>query len=738
MDKYSTLNQPQYDAVTTVDGPLLLLAGAGSGKTRVLTHRIAYLIEEKDIKPWKIMAITFTNKAAKEMRERVNALIGTGGSEVWVSTFHSTCVRILRRYIDKIGYSKSFTIYDSDDCKKVVRKIMKEQNIDSKYYKESAVVAEISSQKNQMIGPDTFKKAVVGDMRKETIARIYTAYQKELQKNNALDFDDLLVKTVELFQRDVAVLQYYQNLFQYVMVDEYQDTNGVQFKLVHLLAQAHKNLCVVGDDDQSIYRFRGADIRNILDFESVFPEAKVIRLEQNYRSTKNILGAANEVIRNNTRRKVKKLWTNNDEGERLQHKTMNNEKEEADFISNIIGTEIDDNGRDFRDFAILYRTNAQSRVIEELLFKHCIPYRLVGGVSFYQRKEIKDILAYLRILENTTDSVSLTRVINVPKRGIGATTIDKVSEYADYCGISFYEAIAQVDEIPGINRARTKIQKFVELIEELKVIKETKTLDVLIEELLSRTNYIEELKAENTPEALDRVDNVEELKSKIIEYQKEAKENASLASFLEDVALVAAIDQVGDDDNKVILMTLHSAKGLEFPIVFMAGMEDGLFPSFMSLNSGSKEDLEEERRLCYVGITRAKEKLFLTSAKSRMLRGQTMYNMTSRFLTEIPSEYLVSESVKFVEYKDTKQEYFKQKDTFFHAKPFAGSKPNSIPKPTGVELEYKTNDLVKHSKYGIGQVVAIESGGADYQVTVNFPSHGKKKLLASFAKLKKM
>ncbi len=742
MDKYSTLNPPQYEAVTHTKGPLLLLAGAGSGKTRVLTHRVAYLIEEMKVFPWKIMAITFTNKAAKEMRERVDKLIGSGGSEVWVSTFHSSCVKILRRYINEIGYDRSFTIYDTDDSKRLIREIMKAYNIDPKYYKESAVLSEISSQKNKMISSRRYQKEAQGDLRKETISNIYMEYEKRLRDNNALDFDDLLVKTVELFEQSAKTLDYYQKLFEYIMVDEYQDTNSVQFRLVSLLAGAHHNLCVVGDDDQSVYRFRGADIRNILDFESVYPDAKVIRLEQNYRSTKNILAAANEVIRHNRKRKVKKLWTDNDDGELIHHVVNNNEKEEAGFITGTINDGIKE-GRSYKDFAILYRTNAQSRVLEEKLFREGIPYRLVGGVSFYQRKEIKDVLAYLKIIENGTDAIAVKRIINVPKRGIGNTTVQRIQEYADLYGMSFLDAVFDVAEIPNINRGKRNVEEFALMVDGFKKIAASGNLVGLMDEVLLKTEYIKTLELENTPEANDRIDNIRELTSKLKDYVEQEKEDASLAGFLEDVALIGGIDEVSEDDNKVILMTLHSAKGLEFPVVFMAGMEDGLFPSYMSLNSGLEEDIEEERRLCYVGITRAKERLYITSARQRMLHGNTQYNQTSRFLSEIPSELIESDGgISFTKTQENiGASYSRKRNDFFNSKPYTVTKPvtsKAIPSPSGKTLDYDEGDLVKHPKYGIGQVRAIEAGGADFQVTVNFPSHGVKKLIASFAGLKKI
>jgi DNA helicase II / ATP-dependent DNA helicase PcrA len=745
MDKYSTLNPPQQEAVKYTEGPLLLLAGAGSGKTRVLTHRISYLIEEKNVFPWKIMAITFTNKAAKEMRERVDKLIGAGGSDVWVSTFHSSCVKILHRYIQEIGYDRSFSIYDTDDAKRVIREIMKEYNIDPKNFKESAVLSEISGAKNKMIGPEGYKKLAVGDFRKETIGKIFVEYQKRLFKNNALDFDDLLVKTVELFEQRPNVLDYYQNLFQYIMVDEYQDTNSVQFRLVSLLAAKHHNLCVVGDDDQSIYRFRGADIKNILDFESVFKNAKVIRLEQNYRSTKNILSAANEVIRNNKKRKAKRLWTDNEEGELITHVINMSEKEESAFITETITKGIENDGRKYVDFAILYRTNAQSRVIEEKLFRESIPYRLVGGVSFYQRKEIKDILSYLKVINNGTDDLAVKRIINEPRRGIGDTTVTHIAEYAAINGTSFIDAVFEAEHIVTINRGKKNVVDFAKVILSLRKKAEQGNLKELIGAVLEQTGYLKSLQLEATPEADDRIDNVKELVSKLIDYEEQFGEEATLSGFLEDVALVADVDNVNDDDNKVILMTLHSAKGLEFPVVFMTGMEEGLFPSYMSMNSGLEDDIEEERRLCYVGITRAREKLYMTTARARMLFGNTQYNQVSRFLNEVPKEVIeviqsgigmgfAGSTINIgVGMGGNSRQLQKQSH-----QPTDYREKKELPTPENVILGYIAGDLVKHSKYGIGQVKMIEAGGADYQVTVNFPSHGIKKLIASFAGLKKI
>ncbi|NDL66669.1 DNA helicase PcrA [Anaerotalea alkaliphila] len=749
MDKYKGLNEPQRTAVFHVDGPLLLLAGAGSGKTRVLTHRIAYMIEEKGVAPWQIMAITFTNKAAKEMRERVDKLVGAAAADVWVSTFHSSCVRILRRHADRVGYDRSFTIYDADDSKKLVRECMKQLNVDPKYFKESAVLSAISGAKNQYIGPAQYRKDALGDMRKETIGKIYDLYQQRLKSCNVMDFDDLLVKTVELFVMNEDVLAYYQDKFRYIMVDEYQDTNGVQFRLVHLLAKKHRNLCVVGDDDQSIYRFRGADIRNILDFEAVFGNAQVVRLEQNYRSTRKILDAANGVIRNNRQRKPKKLWTDNQDGMDIVYKTLYTEVEEAAFIAEQVAEGVKA-GRTYKDHAVLYRTNAQSRAVEDSFVKRNIPYKLVGGVSFYQRKEIKDILAYMVLVDNSADDLSLRRIINVPKRGIGDSTVERIGEYAYERGIGMYEALGRAREIPGIARAASKVEQFHAFMEKCRGIAAQGGLVGLVETILKETGYEEALRLENTPESQDRLGNIGELVSKMAEYET-MSEDPSLVGFLEEVALVAAIDTLEGDDNKVVLMTLHSAKGLEFPVVFLGGMEDGLFPGYMSINSGNPEDIEEERRLCYVGITRAMEQLYLLNVKRRLVHGTSQFNMPSRFIREIPQELLAVHETELTPSIEAAPVVGMSPRTTgkyagslygsgrYGAKPSQGdSSKRSIPGPSDRTLEYGEGDLVKHGKFGVGQVQRIEAGGADYQVTVNFPSHGVKKLLSSFAGLKKV
>ena len=639
MSIYESLNPVQQEAVYHTEGPLLILAGAGSGKTRVLTHRIAYLIDECQVNPWNILAITFTNKAAGEMRERVDQIVDFGAEDIWVSTFHSTCVRILRRYIDRLGYDRSFTIYDGDDQKTVIKEVCKKLNIDTKIYKERTLLSAISSAKDEMIGPKEYLLRSEGDYARQRIAQVYEEYQKRLKSNNALDFDDLLFKTVELFKTDAEVLNYYQDRFKYIMVDEYQDTNTVQFQFVSLLAAKYRNLCVVGDDDQSIYKFRGANIHNILDFEKTFPDAKVIKLEQNYRSTKTILDAANGVIHHNQGRKDKTLWTDNEQGVPIALNQYQTEYEEAMGIVNDIAAKTERHEAEYKDFAVLYRTNAQSRVLEEKFVTRNIPYRVVGGVNFYQRKEIKDILAYLKIINNGQDDVAVRRVVNVPKRGIGATTVTKAAEYADQWGISLYEAFKQVDGIPGLGRAAAKINGFVNLIQVFRTKAEYMSLAELYDEVLEDTGYLKELQAEQTDEATTRIENLDELRNKIVAYEEET-EQPSLNELLEQIALVADVDNMDDSDNKVILMTLHSAKGLEFPYVYLCGMEDGLFPSYMTIANDDPMEIEEERRLCYVGITRAMKKLTLSYAMCRMMHGQTQYNKISRFVKEIPPQLI--------------------------------------------------------------------------------------------------
>ncbi len=639
MSIYDTLNEQQKAAVMHTQGPLLLLAGAGSGKTRVLTHRAAYLIDEEGVDPWNILAITFTNKAAGEMRERVNQIVGDGADRIWVSTFHSTCVRILRRYIDRLGYDTNFTIYDTDDQRGIMKEVCKKLQIDTKQLKERTILGAISSAKDELIDPLQYEKQNGFDYNGSRIAKAYREYQATLKKNNALDFDDLIVKTVELFRADAQVLDSYQNRFRYIMVDEYQDTNTAQFELIRLLAGKYRNLCVVGDDDQSIYKFRGANIRNILDFEKVYPEAKVIKLEQNYRSTQVVLDAANAVIRNNTRRKNKALWTDKKEGSRIHFRPFDNAYEEAEFIASDVAKKHRNEDVRYGDCAVLYRTNAQARMLEERFIMEGIPYDVIGGTNFYARREIKDILAYLKTIDNGRDDVAVKRIINIPKRGIGATTIVRVQEYADARNISFYDALREADQIMTIGRSASKLQPFVMMIQAFRSKLEFFTLEDLIKDVIETTGYVKELEASDDEDAADRIENIDELVSKVVSYE-ETHEEPNLSEFLEEVALVADIDRAEEGDDRVLLMTLHSAKGLEFPHVYLAGMEDGVFPSYMTIMSDDPMDIEEERRLAYVGITRAKDDLTLTCAKQRMLRGETQYNPVSRFVKEIPPELL--------------------------------------------------------------------------------------------------
>ena len=737
MSIYDTLNNEQREAVFCTEGPLLMLAGAGSGKTRSLTHRIAYLIEEKGVAPWNILAITFTNKAAQEMRERVDALVGYGSEDIWISTFHATCSRILRRHIDLLGYDRNFTIYDASDQKSLMKEVLKEMKIDTKQFPERSVMSEISSAKNEYKSPLDYRNDYGSNFRNQRIADIYERYQKRLKENNALDFDDLLVKMVDLFQTNPDVLEHYQDRFQYIMVDEYQDTNTVQFLLVSLLAKKYRNLCVVGDDDQSIYKFRGANIYNILNFEKVFPDAQVIRLEQNYRSTQNILNAANGVIANNKGRKEKKLWTENQKGELVHFKQYDTEYDEADGVVSRINF-LAMRGVQYKDMAILYRTNAQSRIFEEKLKQKNIPYAIVRGISFYDRKEIKDLMSYLKVVDSGMDDLSVKRIINVPKRGIGQTTINRLQEFAILNQMSFLDAVFNADEIPEVARALAKLHKFADMIEEFREYASEHEISELLEHILDVTQYRAELEAEGTDESISRLEDIEELFNDIAYYEEE-EENPNLRDFLAEkdmYTLNAGIDNLEDENNKVLLMTLHNAKGLEFNNVFLGGMEEGVFPGFGAMMSGDESEIEEERRLCYVGITRAKERLFLSAAKRRMLRGQTQYNRRSRFIDEIPGQYL-----------DTEQRVSEQrvvKNTERPAKYQYGAKagkPYNLSdfkvKPVG-ELDYQVGDRVKHIKFGVGTVQEITKGGRDFEVAVEFDRVGRKKMFASFAKLKKV
>lgn len=767
MSLLDALNEPQRQAVMATDGPLLILAGAGSGKTRVLTHRTAYLIEECGVNPYNIMAITFTNKAAGEMRERIDQMVGYGSESIWVCTFHSTCVRILRRYIDRLGFGTNFTIYDSDDQKTLMKDICKRLEIDTKMYKEKMFLSAISSAKDELIDPIEFETRAAGDYVKRKQAQVYREYQQALKQNNALDFDDLIMKTVELFKLDKEVLASYQDRFRYIMVDEYQDTNTAQFELIRLLALKYQNLCVVGDDDQSIYKFRGANIYNILNFEHHFPDATVIKLEQNYRSTQNILDAANAVIANNQGRKEKRLWTDNGAGDKITFEQLDTAAEEADFVARDIARRVRKGEYQYKDCAILYRTNAQSRLFEERFITANIPYKIFGGVNFYARKEVKDLLAYLKTIDNGQDDLAVRRIINIPKRGIGAASINKVALYAQEQEISFYDALCVAEQVPGLGKAAAKIRPFVLFIQSMKAKAKLLSVADLLQEVIETTGYVRELEAEGTDEAEAKIENIDELISKAVDYA-EGEEAPTLNGFLENVALVADIDSFDENSDYVVLMTLHSAKGLEFPNVYLAGLEDGLFPSYMSITSdNSQAEIEEERRLAYVGITRAKKNLTITSARVRMVRGQTQYGKVSRFVREIPPELL---SGKIYEPK-TKEEpieqstFRKARKAFRTVPSYGGSgygkevgegygstfRSSKATKPVytkvenqrdfgsaGGTLSYQVGDRVRHIKFGDGEVMAIVSGGRDYEVTVDFDKAGTKKMFASFAKLKKV
>ncbi len=751
MSIYDTLNEQQKQGVFCTEGPVLILAGAGSGKTRVITHRIAYLIEELGVNPYNIMAITFTNKAAGEMRERVDDLIGFGADSVWVSTFHSTCVKFLRRYIDRIGYDNNFTIYDTSDQESVMKDVCTRLQIDTKNMKPKSILSAISSAKNELISPEKFAKNAQGNFAMMKMAEAYKEYQEALRKNNALDFDDLLVKTVELFEKVPEVLESYQKRFKYIMVDEYQDTNTVQFRLISLLAARSRNLCVVGDDDQSIYKFRGANIRNILDFEEVFPDACVIKLEQNYRSVGNILSAANEVIKNNRGRKSKALWTDKADGDLISYKLFENGFEEAEFIARDIERAVDESEYSYNEIACLYRTNAQSRALEEKLIKYNVPYKIFGGQNFYQRKEIKDVLAYMKTALNGKDDVATKRIINVPKRGIGATTISRIDNYALNTGLSFFDACDRAADVPNIGKASAKISDFVEIVLRIKGVIDSKGLKQGVEFLLEETGYIDELKAEDTDEARDRIENINEFLTKVVTYEQD-NENPTLEGFLEEVALIADIDALNDSEQYVALMTIHSAKGLEFPKVYLSGVEEGVFPSYMTIQSDDPTDMEEERRLAYVAITRAMKQLCISCAKARMIRGETQYNRPSRFVKEIPPYLLDSGSSAKVDSRShsTSTSAGSYGGTTGKISSFGGfggfgsldKKPacvvgSTINKSTN-GLDYVEGDRVRHIKFGEGTVLNINDAGRDYEVLVNFDGAGQKKMFASFAKLKKL
>jgi len=752
MSVLEMLNSKQQEAAGQIEGPVLILAGAGSGKTRVLTNRTAYMIDEAGISPWNILAITFTNKAAGEMRERIDRLVGHGSESIWVATFHSTCVRILRRHVDLLGYDSNFTIYDTDDSKALMKDVLKRFQVDTKQYPEKMFLNRISNSKNELLTPEDEAKEAFG-YADEQFVKVYREYQASLKKNNALDFDDLIMKTVELFTQFPEVLENYQNRFLYIMVDEYQDTNTAQFELIRLLADKNKNICVVGDDDQSIYKFRGANIRNILDFEKVYPNAKVIKLEQNYRSTQTILDAANSVISNNTSRKVKSLWTERGQGEKIRFLYTENAYDEAELIVDRICRDKREGKCEYRDNAVLYRTNAQSRLLEEKCIMAGIPYAVVGGVNFYSRKEIKDILAYLKTIDNGKDDLAVRRIINVPKRGIGATTIGKLADYGAANGLGFYECCVKAEEILGHGKAADKIAEFVSLIALFKSKLEFISLEQLVDDILDRTDYEEMLNESDPDDAAERMDNIGELINKIVSFEEQYDE-PTLSDFLEEVALVSDIDNVDENADKVMLMTLHSAKGLEFPNVYLAGMEDGLFPGYMSICSDDPSEIEEERRLCYVGITRAMNKLIISAARSRMIRGETQCNAVSRFVKEIPDELIEGRTPGASASRRSDGDVSNSKQPRPVVKPVA--RPKTVAKPfiarataftdlkkgsdiaSAATPDYGPGDRVSHMKFGAGTVISVEKGARDYEVSVDFDTAGTKKMFAAFAKLKKI
>lgn len=719
--RYNHLNPMQKKAVLTTEGPVLVLAGAGSGKTRVLTHRIAYLVEEKGISPYNILAITFTNKAAKEMKERIENLLGDYHRDLWVSTFHSSCVRILRMEIDKLGYEKNFVIYDTTDQQVVIKECLRKLNLDEKMFQPRMILNEIGRAKDQLISPSEYLAEFGNDFRNQKIAEVYKMYQNSLRSNNALDFDDLIMKTVQLFQTNPTVLHYYQNKFKYILVDEFQDTNMAQYTLISLLARSHKNLCVVGDDDQSIYGWRGADIRNILGFEKEFTNTQVIKLEQNYRSTKSILDAANIVVANNTDRKSKQLWTDNKDGEIIQYYKANNEYDEASFVASTIEKLNDEENRPYSQFAVLYRTNAQSRALEEMLMKRGIPYKIYSGTRFYDRKEIKDILAYLRTIENPVDDVSVKRIINVPKRGIGLKSIEKFDDYADVKEESFFSALLDVDKMPD-QSTRVKVQtgKFTNLIMTLREKRNEMTVTDIVKEIYEGTGYIDALMAEDKIEAESRIENLQEFLSVTKDFDENA-EIKTLEEFLARTSLETTMDGDDEEENAVVLMTLHSAKGLEFPVVFIPGMEEGIFPSSMSLQENNEE---EERRLCYVGITRAMEKLYMSHAMTRTLYGRTNANPISRFMNEIPEE-LIHMDKPYSRKQDLRQ---MQTSPLFTGAMMHQKKEET---QTFDAKEVKAGNKIKHPKFGIGTVVSVNGD----MLTIAFPNSGIKKISTTFIQL---
>lgn len=719
------LNKEQQQAVKTTEGPLLIMAGAGSGKTRVLTHRIAYILLEKGVNPYNILAITFTNKAAREMKERINGILGGAADEIWISTFHSMCVRILRRDIDRIGINRNFTILDTTDQLSVIKGILKDKNIDSKKFDPRGILSAISSAKNELIDAKQYGK-YTGNYFENIVSDVFEQYEKRLLKNHSLDFDDLIMKTIQLFKRVPEVLEYYQRKFQYIHVDEYQDTNKAQYQLVHLLAAKFQNLCVVGDSDQSIYGWRGADIANILSFEKDYPNAKVILLDQNYRSTKNILQVANHVISNNVKRKPKNLWTDNEKGEKIQYYRADTEQGEALFVTGKIKELVETKQRKFSDFAILYRTNAQSRAMEEMLVKANIPYTIVGGTKFYDRKEIKDLLAYLRLVANLDDDISFVRIINVPKRGIGATSLDRIAQYALQNEMSMFRALGEVERIGLSAKAMKACREFYQMLSGLNQMQEYLSVMELTEEIIKRTEYREMLQAEKTLEAESRLENIDEFLS-VTKNFEESSEDQTLIAFLTDLALVADIDQLDKEENvkdAVVLMTLHSAKGLEFPVVFLIGLEEGVFPHSRSLME--ENDMEEERRLMYVGITRAEEELYITNAQIRTLYGHTNINPASRFIEEIPDEFIdrLNEQKRNVHVRDQHQ----VRPVFRPAQSTTG----------GEDIRWRAGDKAIHKKWGVGTVVSVKGEGDHMELDIAFPIPvGIKRLLAKFAPIEK-
>ncbi|GAA0109043.1 DNA helicase PcrA [Clostridium tertium] len=739
MDLKSLLNKEQYEGATTIEGQVLILAGAGSGKTRVLTHRMAHMIDDLGILPYKILAITFTNKAAKEMKDRVKALIGERAEDMWISTFHSTCVRILRREIEKLGYKKSFTIYDTSDQKTLIKECMKALNINDKDITEQEIMSKIGKAKDNMQSPASFMREHESNFREKKIADVYEMYQKRLKENNALDFDDLIFKTVELFKHDKETLEFYQRKFQYIMVDEYQDTNKVQYELIRLLADKYKNVCVVGDDDQCIYQWRGADIRNILDFEKDYPDAKVIKLEQNYRSKGNILDAANVVIVNNANRKSKVLRTEQESGNKIKIYRAYSDSDEGDFVATQINKIKEEENKSYKDFAILYRTNAQSRIFEESLRRKAIPYKILGGTRFYDRKEIKDMISYLKVLVNPTDSISLRRIINVPKRGIGDATVNKVVDFADDYELPLWDALSTVRNIPTLTaRNCGGIEIFMEMMDKFMEMSEIMPVSTLIETILKETGYISELEKSKEIEDKSRIENLKELVSDAVDFER-SSEDKSLSAYLEKVSLVQDTDKLQEEEDTIVLMTVHSAKGLEFPVVFMVGMENGIFPGNASFESDA--EMEESRRLCYVGITRAKEQLFMTSAEVRRQFGRTVAYPQSDFIAEIKGdlkEYVSGNNSA----QSARATMFPRENKFSNPHSLRG---NSMQKPKAqtIQSSVSSDDVtigrkVKHSKFGIGTVVSIADSGSDKKLTIAFDNQGIKILMLSLANLELM